>query len=240
MDDAQITEDEEQRRNICCAACTISKDMFNWFKVLWQLDDNKLQEINGTDYTLYLVFLRYAAFLCAVITMFNAVLMVPLYASGAPSQLDQDQSINNGTKMNVLTVLNISARPHKMMVAYFVALFVFPGFALLMIARYRQKYEGWKKKVDPLKPFRDIDIARYVVQVKNLPIDEGVETLQRRLTSNMLKIFPPDLVTGKSAFLKARVIGDYNYLYKKCVLLKRSIDLLETVRQKNEDGDVRQ
>ena len=47
-------------------------------------------EINGTDYTLYLVFLRYAAFLCSVITMFNAVLMVPLYASGAPSQLDKE------------------------------------------------------------------------------------------------------------------------------------------------------
>lgn len=86
-----------------------------------------------------------------------------------------------------------------------------------------------------MKPFRDIDIARYAVQVKNLPIDEGVETLQRRLTSNMLKIFPPDPVSGKSAFLKARVIGDYNYLYKKCVTLKRNIDLLETVREKNKN-----
>ena len=86
-----------------------------------------------------------------------------------------------------------------------------------------------------MKPFRDIDIARYAVQVKNLPIDEGVETLQRRLTSNMLKIFPPDPVSGKSAFLKARVIGDYNYLYKKCVTLKRNIDSLETVKEKNKN-----
>ena len=42
VDDASINEDEEQRKNICCTACTISKDMLNWFKVLWQLDDNKL------------------------------------------------------------------------------------------------------------------------------------------------------------------------------------------------------
>ena len=166
--------------------------------------------------------------------------MVPLYASGSPSKLDQEKSIDNGTKMNVLTVLNISARPSKMMVSYCVALFVFPGFALIMILRYRQKYEGWKKKVDPMKPkLRDIDIARYAIQVKNLPIDEGVETLQRRLTSNMFKIFPPDPVTGKSAFLKARVIGDYNYLYKKCVVLKRNIDMLETVQAKNAEGEVR-
>ena len=77
-----------------------------------------------------------------------------------------------------------------------------------------------------MRPFRDIDIVRYAIQVKNLPIDEGVETLQRRLTSNMLKIWPADPVTGKSVFLKARVIGDYNYLYKKCVVLKRNIDIL--------------
>ena len=56
----------------------------------------------------------------------------------------------------------------------------------------------------------------------------------------MLKIFPPDPVSGKSAFMKARVIGDYNYLYKKCVTLKRNIDLLETVREKNKNGEIRQ
>ena len=55
----------------------------------------------------------------------------------------------------------------------------------------------------------------------------------------MFKIFPPDPVTGKSAFLKARVIGDYNYLYKKCVVLKRNIDMLETVQAKNAEGEVR-
>ena len=79
-----------------------------------------------------------------------------------------------------------------MMVSYCVALFVFPSFALVMILRYKQKYEGWKKKVNPMKPFRDIDIARYAVKVTNLPIDEGVESLQRKITASMLKIFPVD------------------------------------------------
>ena len=35
LDDANISEDGETRKNICCFACTISNDMFNWFKVLW-------------------------------------------------------------------------------------------------------------------------------------------------------------------------------------------------------------
>jgi len=65
--------------------------------------------------------------------------------------------------------------------------------------------------------------------VKNLPIDEGVEALQRRITSKMLKLYPPDPVTGKSVFIKARVIGEYNYAFKKCKDLKKLMDHLEFV-----------
>ena len=57
-----------------------------------------------------------------------------------------------------------------------------------------------------------------------MPIDEGVESLQKRITSNMAKLYPPDPITGKSVFVKCRVIGDYNYLYKKCVELKQATD----------------
>ena len=112
--------------------------MFNWVKVLGKLDDDKFKEMNGIDYALYLVFLRYTGYLCGFISIFNVVLMVPLYASGSPSEIDQEQSAS--TTMNVLTVLNISGRPAKMQFTFFVALFVFPGFALVMIWMYLTKY----------------------------------------------------------------------------------------------------
>ena len=55
-----------------------------------------------------------------------------------------------------------------------------------------------------------------------------------------MKIYPPDPITGKSAFVRARVIGDYNYLYKKCVELKGLVDELSYVNGKNrEEGAVR-
>ena len=50
----------------------------------------------------------------------------------------------------------------------------------------------------------------------------------------MLKIYPPDPVTNKSPFLKARVLGNYDELYNICVELKRNIDILEKVRQENQ------
>jgi|Transcript_21068 hypothetical protein len=49
----------------------------------------------------------------------------------------------------------------------------------------------------------------------------------------MLKLYPPDPITGKSAFVRARVIGDYNYLFKKSVELKQLIDELTFVKKKN-------
>lgn len=66
-------------------------------------------------------------------------------------------------------------------------------------------------------------------------MDEGVESLQRRIHTNMLKLYPPDPITGKSAFVRARVIGDYNYLYKKCVELKKLVDELDWVKNRNDE-----
>jgi len=58
--------------------------MFNWFKVLWNIKDQDLIQLNGVDYTLYLVYLRYAAMLFAAVTLFNCLVIMPVYASGEP------------------------------------------------------------------------------------------------------------------------------------------------------------
>ncbi len=55
-----------------------------WFRVLWKLDDDQMQKMNGTDYTLYLVYLRYAAWLCLIITAANFSIIIPIYATGSP------------------------------------------------------------------------------------------------------------------------------------------------------------
>ena len=139
------------------------------------------------------------------------------------------------SKMNAATILNITGSANKMIFAYICAIVVIPSFAFFMIYRFRQKYYHWKKNIDPMSEFSDIDMTSFAVEVSNLPIDEGVESLQRRITSNMIKLYPPDPITGKSVFVRARVIGDYNYLYKKCVELKQHIDDLKYVTTKNKE-----
>jgi hypothetical protein len=57
----------------------------NWFKVLWRLNDDQIQQMNGTDYTLYLIFLRFSAWFCLVITVLNCLIYIPIYVTGKPN-----------------------------------------------------------------------------------------------------------------------------------------------------------
>lgn len=244
IDDARIAERQGPKRGRCCqitfAWCFGFKDMFNWCRALWHMDDNQLREICGPDYALYLVFLRFTSVLLFVITLFNCVVMVPLYATGEPMASDDFHIVAGMSKMNAATVLNITARHDKMIFAYICAVVVIPLLPLFMIFKFRQKYYGWKRRMNPMKEFLDVEIASFAIEVRNLPIDEGVESLQRRIQSNMLKLYPPDPITGKSVFVRARVIGDYNYLYKKSVELKQLLDELAFVQKKNrEEGAIR-
>ena len=207
--------------------------MFNWFKALWHLDDNQLKDICGTDYALYLIFLRMSAILLACITLFNCVFMVPLYVTGEPMPSDDYRLVETMSKMNAATILNVTGTEYKMILAYICAVVLIPIAAFYMINKFRNKYYAWKKPLNPMEEFRDIDISHFAIEVRNLPIDEGVESLQRRITSNMVKLYPPDPITGKSVFVRARVIGDYNYLYKKSVELKQVVDYLSFVKSKN-------
>jgi len=41
--------------------------------------------MNGTDYTLYLIFLRFSAWFCLVITVLNCLIYIPIYVTGDPN-----------------------------------------------------------------------------------------------------------------------------------------------------------
>jgi hypothetical protein len=100
-----------------------------------------MQKMNGTDYTLYLVFLRYAAWLCLVITFFNLVIFFPLYASGDPMV---NEKKNNWSTMNKFTFLDITANNGKCLFVYIFTLLVLSGLAGTMLVWYRKKYSLYR------------------------------------------------------------------------------------------------
>jgi len=88
-----------------------------------------------------------------------------------------------------------------------------------------------------MKDFKDNQLSHFAIFVDNLPRDKDISSLQQQIENVMLRVFPADQ-TGKSPFLKVKVIRNYNSLYAKCVALKKSIDALEMVRKSNEDTGV--
>jgi len=212
VEDAIINQEEV--KGLCSACCPSGlAGLFNWFRVLWKLNDEKLVELNGVDYTLYLVFLRYAAVLCATFTAFNCVCMIPLYVTGDP---EPHTSSNDWSTMNVLTLLNVTDEPNKMAFTFVLEMVPVAACAFVMLWKYLLNYSKWKVKRDPMKEFKDIDIAHFAVLVDNISRVHGVDQMQHEINSALSKVYPPDS-TGKSAFVKVKVVGNYNKLYKKCV-----------------------
>ena len=119
------------------AWCYGIKDIANWFKALWHLGDDQLQMICGTDYTLYLIFLRMAAMLLLGITVINGFIMVPLYTTGEPMPSDDYNLVDGMSNMNAATILNITGSSNKMIFAFICAIVVIPSFAFAMIYRFR-------------------------------------------------------------------------------------------------------
>lgn len=136
VEDAIIKQEED--RGLCNACCPSGfAGLFNWFRVLWKLNDEKLVELNGVDYTLYLVFLRYSAVLCATFTVFNCFCMIPLYVTGDP---ETHTSTTYWSTMNVLTLLNITAVKNKMAFTFVVEMVPVAACAFVMLWKYLSKY----------------------------------------------------------------------------------------------------
>lgn len=135
--------------------------------------------------------------------------------------------------MNTLTFLNITSNDGKCIFVYVFTLLIISALSFLMLYWFRRKYYSYKEKLDPVhQDFCDIQVARFSIYFKGLPTNVGVEELQRAITTKMLKLYPVD-ESGASLFVKARVIGDYNSLYKKCVKLKKLIEKLDGIRARN-------
>ena len=157
-------------RQTMCPRCAMFK---NWLTVVRSIDDEKLLAMNGIDYTLYLVFLRYAWYLFTVLSVFGIIFLLGIYASGTPTTNNLPSSDTEKSGMDVCTVLNITGTQSKLAFVFFVAMFGVPLVAGFWLLKYRQL----SKKLNVLKPhkvYNDIDLAYHTVMVKNLPTGVGV------------------------------------------------------------------
>lgn len=69
-----------------------------WMHILRAISDEDLRHICGGDAALYVLFIRYACFFFFFMTLFNLIILIPIYASGEPADpsllIDKDTSSN--------------------------------------------------------------------------------------------------------------------------------------------------
>lgn len=136
--------------------------------------------------------MRYAATLFAAITLFNCLVMIPVYASGDPTvnqYLNQTEST-----LNEITVLNITASQKKLMYAYVIDLMFVTFCTFFMLYKYRGKYISWKTKSDPTKKFNsEMEMAKYALKVQGIPKKfEGLtmEEFERKISWRLNLMWP--------------------------------------------------
>ena len=135
--------------------------------------------------------------------------------------------------MDEITVLNVTAVDWKINFAYFLSILLVSTMIVVMMQRYRWKYESWKKLRSPNVDFKtDTDVAHHSIMIHNLPTNVPPELLEKRISSVLREVFNKQY-SEDVPFVQARVIGNYDETYDCCVRLKRNIEKLQRVSNKN-------
>lgn len=115
-----------------CSRCKVfGRLLVNWAKMIYRTDDEKLLNMNGFDFFVFLVFQRQIAYILTFVGVFGLVFLMPVYWTGDPLiKSKRVQSINN---LNTFTILNVTANNSKIVYTYFVAMFIIPLFVLMGI-----------------------------------------------------------------------------------------------------------
>jgi ABC-type sulfate transport system permease component len=79
---------------------------------LWRVNEEDLQELQGTDLVLYMKFTKYLAFLFFGLMCLNLLVLLPTYATGTPAASYQ---VSDFTK---LTVVNVTASARRIWASF--------------------------------------------------------------------------------------------------------------------------
>jgi hypothetical protein len=119
----------------------------DWFHILRAITDEDLRSICGGDAALYLLFVRYAGIFFFSMAIFNCVILIPIYSTGDPSDpsllIDKDISGDQVISLLVITVLNVTGTPVKMITVYILILGFYTAGTLLLMFFYWKQSLSW-------------------------------------------------------------------------------------------------
>jgi len=108
--------------------------LFDWVRLIGEIDDTKLLKITGADSALYLMWLKYCAKFFAVISIIN-IFFIILYATGEPLEKDRGSSI-----LQKITLLNVTNSPSKVVLCYLHSMIVIIAMTLYFLVKFKKKF----------------------------------------------------------------------------------------------------
>lgn len=135
----------------------------NWLKLVWNLNEEDLQELQGTDLVLYMKFIRYISYLFVVLMIANLTILLPTYLTGTPLPYFHISDFS------VLTTVNASGSTIRIWVA-FVMVVLNAAAALYAIKSFWQASLYLKQhRLINTQKLTEKDMALHSVLVRGLP-----------------------------------------------------------------------
>lgn len=144
--DDQIRDKLERKINLDEAILNWNEQLgandgvFDWVRLINQIDDAKLLKICGTDGALYLVFLKYSAKFFGLISIINTILM-GLYATGSPLEADDPSKMRGEVSvLQTVTILNVTDTMPKVIVCFLHAMVTIIAMTVYLLVKYMNKF----------------------------------------------------------------------------------------------------
>jgi hypothetical protein len=119
--------------------------IFQWIRILKDISDEDLKVIAGTDAALFILFNRYAAIFFMFVTVFNALVFLPMYLTGHPKdQKDVIDTEKNVIILALLTSINISGSPAKQVAVFVLMMSIYTLGAFCLMYFYWKKSMEWR------------------------------------------------------------------------------------------------
>ncbi len=164
-----------------------------------------------------MIFNRYAALFFGVVSLFNCLVMIPIYATGDPSDpaLLRDESSRQVIQLLLITIANATGNSAKVAAAFIMNTALYTTACLIFIYFYWKRSLSWRFHDLPKEAkFREADVALHAIWVTNIPENEPAHSATQRL----LHIF--ETIFGAEKVVAARVLPKYDDLYDKALKLK--------------------
>lgn len=210
--------------------------MLDWIRILKSISDEEMKQICGTDAALYIIFVRYAAYLFAISAIFGFIVLVPIYATGDPEKpsLVYDETAGMKIALLLISIVNCTKIQAKVAVSFGIILIFYTSAIFFFIFLFWKRSLRWRfREMKQNHSYSDSEIAQQSIFISHLPQTVSMKVMKIRIQECFEKLFSPEKVVS------VRVIPKMDDLLERGERLKINKEKLAYYKQKFEVTRIR-